>query len=169
METRISALLMFLQDIKWGKFVVVSDNDYESVSFVSSLQDHLPPRNMEMIDWLVFNVDDSSEDMFLRFRNLKKDVVTFILVTNNLTMAFHTFDGAGGIEGQAWVIVSDLHANAFRYSRFPPNVYSLTPRTKRENTLSAFVIDTVSSIGRALAKRPEANNGTCPRMREMRR
>ena len=160
---------MFLQDIKWGKFVVVTDNDYESVSFVSSLQDQLHPRNMEMIDWLVFNADESSDDMFLRFRNLKKDVVTFILVTNNLTMAFDTFGGAGGIEGQSWVIVSDLHASAFRHSKFPPNVYSLTPRTKRENTLSAFVKDTVSSIGRALAKRPEAKNGTCPRMREMRR
>ena len=161
---------MFLEDIKWGKFVIVTDNDYESVSFVSSLQDHLRPRNMKMIDWLVFNAEDSSYDVYVRFNNLNKDVVTFILVTNNLTMAFETFSGAGGIEGQSWVIVSDLDANAFRYSIFPPIVYSLTPRTKRnENTLSAFVNDTVSSIGRALAKRPEAKNGTCPRMREMRR
>ena len=172
-ETKISALLAFLHHLKWTKFVAVTDNDHESTSFVRKLEGHLHARNMEMIDWLLFTVDDSVYDRSLRFKNLGSDDLTFLLVTNNLTMAFNTFGGAfiggGETRHEQWIVVSDLDVRTFNHFKFPPEAYSLTPKTNREITLSSFVDDAVRSISYSLAKRPHNMVSTCPKMNELRR
>ncbi|XP_068670177.1 glutamate receptor ionotropic, NMDA 1-like [Montipora capricornis] len=171
-ETKINALLSFLNEIKWGKFVVVSDNDYQSVGFVSLLQEHLPPRNMRITEWLVFSGDDTFEDIFYRFQTLSDGVTTFLLVTNNLKVSLNTFMGAAeaSIQVDTWVVVSDLHVATFHYSLFPPtDVFSLTPKTTKEIPISAFVEDAVRAVSLALSKRPRSKGYSCPRMKEMRR
>ena len=169
LQTKISALLAFITKLGWTKFVAVSDNDPESISFMILLEEHLRPRNMKMIDWLVFTSDYSRYDISPRFQTLDSDLANFLLITNNLAMTMETFIGATVTEYQHWVVVSDLNVEIFANFHFPPNTYSLTPRMTREVTLNGSVDDVVHSIGLALSARSDTINGACPRMRELRR
>lgn len=171
-ETKIKALLSFLNEINWRKFVVIADSDYQSVSFVSSLREHVHPRNMRIMDWFVISADDTPKDVHDKFVSLKNGTKTFVLVTNKVSIAFNAFAGAGAakIHDQSWVVVSDLDVRIFRHLIFPPNdVYSVTPKRTQEVSLSAIVEDSVRSISYALNKRPKSKGDSCPRMKEMRR
>ena len=168
-ETKIKALLSFLNEINWRKFVVIADNDYQSVSFVSSMREHVRPRNMRIMDWFVISADDTPKDVYYKFLS-SNSTTTFVLVTNKLSIAFNAFAGAAKLYDQSWVVVSDLDVRTFRYSRFPPNdVYSVTPKTTQEISLSAIVEDSVRSISYALKKRRKSKGHSCPRMKETRR
>lgn len=171
-ETKIKALLSFLDEINWRKFVVIADSDYQSVSFVSSLREHVHPRNMRIMDWFVISADDTPKDVHYKFVSLQNGTKTFVLVTNKVSIAFNAFVGAGAakIHDQSWVVVSDLDVRIFRHLIFPPNdVYSVTPKRTQEISLSAIVEDSVRSISYALKKRPKSKGDSCPRMKEMRR
>lgn len=169
-ETKIKALLSFLNEINWRKFVVIADSDYQSVSFVSSLREHVHPRNMRIMDWFVISAEDTLKDVHYKFVSLNKGTKTFVLVTNKLSVVFNAFAGASKIHDQSWVVVSDLDVRTFHHSIFPPNdVYSVTPKRTQEISLSAIVEDSVRSISYALKKRPKSKGESCPRMKEMRR
>lgn len=167
-ETKISALLALLHNLKWRKFVAVTGSDHESTSLVNSLEGHLRVRNVEILDWFVFTPNTTALEMYHRFQTLTNDAVTFLLITNNLTMSHNAFSVAAG-RTQSWIVLSDLDVKTFIYSQFPQDVYSLTPTTTQEITLSSFVDDTVRAIGLSLVERPISVVSSCTKMSEMRR
>lgn len=154
-----------------AKFVAITDNDHESTSFVINLQEPLRVRNMEMLDWLVFTPDDSSEYITLRFQKLQHRKVAFLLVTDNLTLAHNIFSGAGELflSNDLWIIVSDLDVRTLLHYYYPQNTFSLNPKKSQEITTSGYVDDAVHSITRALVNSPDDQVIACPDEQEMRR
>ena len=168
-QTQLSALLSLFYNLNWKKFVAVTDDVHESSRFVNLLEESLIPWNLEMIDWLLFTSDSSHEDMRYRFSHLDKDAVTILLITNNLKMANDIFMAKEEILPSSWIFVSDLDVATFTNTSFPEAIYTLTPKSTQEITVSGFVDDAVRSISLALAKRRESEVDTCPRMDKMRR
>lgn len=167
--TQLSALLSLFYKLNWRKFVVVTDNVYESSRFVNLLEESLVPWNLEMIDWLLFTPYSPTEEMSYKFYNLGEDSNTILLITNSLAMANDIFRAKEGISPSSWIFVSDLFVTTFTNTSFPDMIYTLTPTSLQEITISGFVDDAVRSISLALTKRRDTEVGTCPKLGQMRR
>lgn len=168
-QTQLSALLALFHNLNWKKFVVVTDGVHGSNRLVNLLEESLGPWNLEMIDWLLFTPDSSSDEMSSSFAHLGKDANAILLITNNLKMANDIFNAKETISPSSWIFVSDLDVATFTNTSFPDMIYTLTPTLIQEITVSGFVDDAVRSISLALATRSNTEVGTCPRMDEMRR
>ena len=167
--TQLSALLSLFYKLNWRKFVVLTDNVYESNRFVNLLEESLVPWNLEIIDWLLFTPDSPPEEMSYRFSNLGEDSNTILLITNRLRMARDIFGAKEEIFPSSWIFVSDLFSTTFTNTSFPDMIYTLTPTSLQEITISGFVDDAVRSISLALTKRRHTEVGTCPKLHQMRR
>ena len=167
--TQLSALLSLFYKLNWRKFVVLTDNVYESNRFVNLLEESLVPWNLEIIDWLLFTPDSPPEEISHRFYNLGEDSNTILLITNSLKMARDVFREKEVISPSSWIFVSDLFVPTFTNTSFPDMIYTLTPTSLQEITISGFVDDAVRSISLALTKRRDTEAGTCPKLHQMRR
>ena len=167
-ETRIAALLAVLQELTWRRFVLITDNDSESLRFVSLLEQTLVVSNLEIIDWFLFTRDAIVEMISIRFQNLSSDATTFLAITNNNTLLTQLFFGARGLG--SWIILSDLNVMQFSHFNFPDYAFLMTPRINHELTTHSFVDDAVQSISLALTERPStSSNGGCPNTNDLRR
>lgn len=130
-DSKTFLLPRLLQTLKWQKFVVIMDNNFDVMRIPGFIQDFLSRENVVTIRQLILQEHSSTHYVTQKLSALSTSYSRYLVLQNNVQVIRRTFRAAhslGMSQGTfKWVLQTDVSLESLKGENLPQGLFAVVP------------------------------------------